>query len=708
MKSLHKKLLLYSMIFFPTASVNLFAQEEEDRPVGDATDSMIEGYVMPIPRQIIPAPQETYWKRGVVRVGSKDRLTYTVELAGRAARTPLLAAELEKKLSKKFSATLSPSTDGAKIVFALEAADLPGNTAVIGKRFATLKDDEGYIIDCVRINGRDHLLVLGKTEQALWRALASLVQLVEKKGDNLHMPSLEIIDYPELKRRALLTDLGGQGFMVGVARWNFNEWKDFIDWMVDYKLNEVWLEIIGSGRLMGNLNPDKGEWIGYPVDLKSYPQVVGRDRPIRRWDEQLKEVVDDTYTMPNVKQEFARELIDYAKSRGIRVMLFIGYDYFSNQFQSVLGVPGNRPDHPEANKVYDGILKEVVSRYDNADGVVIITIENKGVPPTMVDHVVRRAHEARKIIRDINPGMEVGILNDYLEWRPREEFERYAEHMPTDDIFQVYTPHTHPQNKSWKRMYGNVFRYELYSQYAWDHAVYIFPERIRKEMRETRSIGFENVVSQAWYFDVMSLNYMTMSECAWNSTGRPLEEYWDIALERVFGAEARDFMRTSLAHTRFDRRQDIVARMILGNHINREFRFWDMYSMTVIDGLKDDWLADMEVDAKASLDAANAALPLVSTEWARELVNMVIKSAERRYYLARCARHLVKATALRDSRDLKGALAEMEHCVQNARDMNQSATSLGIEYPMAMQDARVLDKCLEIQTTIQKDGQKKQ
>jgi len=110
----------------------------------------------------------------------------------------------------------------------------------------------------------------------------------------------------------------------------------------------------------------------------------------------------------------------------------------------------------------------------------------------------------------------------------------------------------------------------------------------------------------------------------------------------------------------------------------------------------------MEVDAKASLDAANAVLPLVSDPWARELVNQTIKSAERRYYLAKCAQHLVKATAL-NARDKKGALAEMELCVENAKAMNEAATSLGIEYPMAMHDLRVLNKCLEIQANMRKN-----
>src|SRR5690606_20736110 len=112
----------------------------------------------------------------------------------------------------------------------------------------------------------------------------------------------------------------------------------------------------------------------------------------------------------NVEKEFVRELIDYTQARGIKCILLIGYDYFANQIPYVLGVPANDPSHREANKVYDAILREIVQRYDNAQGVCFITIENKNVPPTMVDEVVRRMHEGRAIVKAINPKMEVGVL----------------------------------------------------------------------------------------------------------------------------------------------------------------------------------------------------------------------------------------------------------------------------------------------------------
>jgi hypothetical protein len=144
--------------------------------------------------------------------------------------------------------------------------------------------------------------------------------------------------------------------------------------MVDQKLNGLWLEFIGSGRLMGNLNVDAGEWAGFPLALKSHPELVLKDRPIRRWDPEKKAVVPDKYTAPNVEKDFIRELIDYAQARGVECHLLIGYDYFANQLPVVLGIPHNDPSNPEANRVYDVILKEIVERYPNASGVSLCTI----------------------------------------------------------------------------------------------------------------------------------------------------------------------------------------------------------------------------------------------------------------------------------------------------------------------------------------------
>ena len=102
-------------------------------------------------------------------------------------------------------------------------------------------------------------------------------------------------------------------------------------------------------------------------------------------------------------------------------------------------------------------------------------------------------------------------------------------------------------------------------------------------------------------------------------------------------------MRTALAHTRFDRRADIIARMILGNFVDRPFRFWDMYVLTMNNGLTEEMLEELRIDAEASLRAAQAADPKVTGKQGREMLDVVITSAERRLFLATSAAQWLKA-----------------------------------------------------------------
>jgi hypothetical protein len=660
---------------------------------GEASRAMEKQQIAGIPIQVFPTPQEAYLKGKPIGLGPVSGYTFALEAVGSASSLTLFRAELDKRLQARFGGRAG-TAQGPKILFALSAQDLPVEAERIGRHLDTIEDREGYVMTPARAGSAEYVLVAGKSEAALWRAFSSLVQLIEEKDGQLSFPGVELIDYPHMKQRGLLVDMGGQGFMVGQSRWEFDQWKEFVDWMVDQKLNELWLEFIGGATLMGTLDIKKGEWIGFPLELKSYPQMVCRDRPIKRWDSALGKVVEDKYTAPNVRQEFVRELIDYAQARGIKCVLMIGYDYFANQISLFLGVPHNDPSHREANKVYDTLLQEIVERYSNAQGVTLITMENAQVPPSMVDEVARRAGEGRTIVKKINPKMDVGLLNDYLEKRPHEEFERYAQLMPTD-VYQLYSPHTSPQDKSWKRLYGDVYRYEFCSQYAWNHIAYIFPERMQREVVRSYCNGYRKILTQAWLADVFLLNFTAFAESAWNTTGTPLPEFWDATLTRVFGAAAKDDMRTALAHTRFDRRADIIARMILGNYVDRPFRFWDMYVLTMNRGLSEEMLEELRVDAEVSLRAARAAEPKVAGKQGREMLEVVMTSAERRLYLATSAKHWLKAVRALKAGDKATAATAIEACLVEAGKLEQAAVKLGIEYPMGILDDDVIARYRE-------------
>jgi hypothetical protein len=704
-----------------TVALTLRAQEEQDRPVGEVTKEMLKkvpkewvgaggppgadaGRVIETSAhssRVLPTPQETYGGENSLSLGSAAAPAYSIGLLGEAQSQAALPGELNKRITKRFGRAAT-GTGGLRFLFSTDAAVLPLEGERMARSLRTMDGPESYVLKALNRDGQDYVLVLGKTTRALWRALPTVAQLIQQKGDALSFPDVEILDYPQMLERALITDLGGQGFMVGQSRWEYAQWQEFVDWMVDHKFNELWLEVIGSGRLMGNLNPEKGEWIGFPLQLKSYPQLVAKDRPIKRWDEKAGRVVDDKYTAPNVRQDFARDLIDYAQARGVKCVIFIGYDYFANQLPYTLGVPANDPSHRGANKIYDTILKEVVERYSNVQGVIFHTIENKNVPPSMVDEVVRRAGEGTAIVKEINPAIDTGMLNDYLEWRPREEFERYSEGLAKLNMYQVYAPHSSPQNKSWLRIHRDVFRYKFGSQYAWDHVAYLFPERFKREMQEDYINGYRKVISQAWYAEVFTLNYQAFAGMAWNSTGTPLDEFWDTTLERAFGPKAKGPMRTALAHTRFDLRFDIISRIIIEDRIDRGFQFWDMYRLTQLSGINDQMLADLEQDAAASLAAAQEARPLVTSAGAREMCEMVITSAERRYYLATSGRQFLKARAAEKAGDRAAAIAAIDRSLAEGAKLERAAAKLGIEYPMATHDDEVVAVYRQFKQKLQK------
>ena len=83
---------------------------------------------------------------------------------------------------------------------------------------------------------------------------------------------------------------------------------------------------------------------------------------------------------------------------------------------------------------------------------------------------------------------------------------------------------------------------------------------------------------------------------------------------------------------------------------DRPFTYWDMYTLHRYQRLTDAMLASVEADARSSLEAAEAALPLSPPD-SKELVQMTRISAERRLWLATSARHLLKARELKKGGD---------------------------------------------------------
>lgn len=648
---------------------------------------------------ITPTPQEVYWGNEKQIVADNGQMPCRIDVRDKNTDTALLKSEFAKRIRKNFDTDVKFTGNcGLEVVFTINPADIAQridkyclNTKVLG--------DQGYVLCSFAENGQNKVVIYGNSKTGLLYGMVTLVQLFEIQAQSLLLPDVTIIDHPLMKDRGLLVDLGGQGYMVGPSRWDLQQWKEFVDWMVDNKFNFIHLEFIGSGQMMGNLDMKKNEWAGFPVDLKCYPNIVCKDRPIRRWDEEKQAVVDDSYTAPNVEKEFVGELIEYCKERSIKTYLFIGYDYFAKQIKVVMDLPHNDPTHLGANKVYDDILREITAKYSNADGVMLCTIESMRAPKEMINVIIKRMHKAYDIIHSINPEMEIGLLADYLTWQENDlqQLKLLKDSLP-EDFQLVWSPHSQPQQKSWQRVFGDILKYSNYSQYAWDDVVYVFPDRIQAEIARFYADGYKGLVSQAWYFSAFQVNYMAMAEYCWNLSACPVDYFWDKSMEKVFGADAKDFMRTALEHTNFDIRFDVIARQIATGKIDRMMTFWDMYvhHKSFIDTHN---LEILKEDARISLMAAEAALPLAK-ESSKPVVQMTIISAKRRYYVATSALHLLKARQLKKNRRDDEAFAEMAKSLAEGEKLLAAARQLGIEYPMAVRDDEYVETLQEFDRQI--------
>jgi len=642
--------------------------------------------------RVIPEPRETHVAGEPIAVGDSNALNVVFHYHSELI-PELIDAEIQKRLRTTFGVSPVADRPVMTIDFFL------GKDAVSTIRPKLADDmsdigDQGYVLEV--LDGTPRRVIVGaNATRGIWSAMSTVVQLIEKKDDTFYFPDVKIVDFPAFKERGLLVDLGGQGYMIGPSAFNFEQWKEYIDWMVDRKYSHIFFEIIGSGKLMGNLDMEKNQWIGYPVDLKSYPQLVCRNRPLRTWDAEKEEQVWIKYTAPNVEDEFLGELIDYAKDRGISPHLQIAQDYFTKQLQPVLGIPDRAPEHPESTAFYDKVLHELVTRYSNVDGIAIITIETKRPiithGPNVMSVIAQRIKTARKIIHGVNPDLEIALLADYIEFMPNE-MEQVAyirDQLP--GIRNFYTPHHQPQQKAWNRVWPGGWKYALYTQYAWDYTVYMLPEIIRDEVLRIHADGYRSIVSQAWYHDVFQVNFDALAEYSWNPTTTHANRFMEKDIARLFSEPARKAVKEALSHTRFDRRMDVLSRQIVADKIDRLHKYWDMYTYHEY-RVTEPFVTELRDDARQSLVAAKEALVLETSGKSKTLIETILISAERRYHFAESVLNLLDALQAVKQDEWTVAEVKIRSAEVEAKRMVIAARGLGLMYPIAVYDDDFLYK----------------
>jgi hexosaminidase len=147
-----------------------------------------------------------------------------------------------------------------------------------GEEIQSLREDESYSLHV----GSSRVVLQAPTPVGILRGLATLFQLIDKDDEGLFMPAVRIQDKPRFPWRGLLIDVCRHWMPIDVIKRN-------LDGMAAVKLNV----------LHWHLSEDQG----FRVECMNFPRLheMGSD--------------GDYYT-----QQQVRDVIDYARDRGIRVV----------------------------------------------------------------------------------------------------------------------------------------------------------------------------------------------------------------------------------------------------------------------------------------------------------------------------------------------------------------------------------------------------
>ena len=292
---------------------------------------------MPTPLKLMPYPAEVQQGTGALRIDA----SFFVVLGGYTE--PRLHRAVERFHRQLFQQTAIPLTPvAAAPAIARSAPSAPAlliNTDHASKDIQELGEDEGYTLEVMtgvaKLNASTPLGVL--------RGLQTFLQLVEVTPDGFAVPAVTIHDQPRFPWRGLMIDSGRHYIPLDVIKRN-------LDAMEAVKMN------VFHWHLSENQ--------GFRVESKKFPRLheLGSDHLY--------------YT-----QEEVRDLIAYARDRGIRVVpefdmpghstaWFVGYPELASgpgpyQIERKWGVfdPAMDPTNDKTYKFLDEFIAEMAKLF---------------------------------------------------------------------------------------------------------------------------------------------------------------------------------------------------------------------------------------------------------------------------------------------------------------------------------------------------------
>jgi hexosaminidase len=310
-----------------------------------------------------------------------------------------IARSLERiETQTGISIPTSPSTGGASGALAV-SVDGPGQT------IQSVEEDESYSLDVSSLGARLH----AATVVGAVRGLETLQQLVQTDATGYFLPAVSIRDTPRFRWRGLMVDCGRHFMPVDVI-------KRTLDGMAAVKLNVFhW-----------HLSEDQG----FRIESRDFPRLTGLGS-------------DGLF----YTQEQAREIVAYARDRGIRVVpefdmpghtsaWFVGYPHLASapgpfHIEREFGVfdPVMDPTRESTYKFLDTFIAEMAAVFPD-HFMHIGGDENNGVEWKANPRI-------QAFMREHNL-QDTAALQNYFNQRLLKILEKHGKHMIGWD--EILTP----------------------------------------------------------------------------------------------------------------------------------------------------------------------------------------------------------------------------------------------------------------------------
>ena len=192
----------------------------------------------------------------------------------------------------------------------------------VPEEYVILSKTQGYVIEVKEKKAEIYF----KGYKGAIYAISTLRQLLyEQPGTKGYCINESfILDYPEMEKRSLSTS--GPAWYAGYGRvgfdmqlWGYEQWKEFIEICSDYKINQLNMCMYGY----------------WPFEFEDYPETVFRDFKMKVWNRESDNWLDIKYTHPNLVKPFLPGLIEYAHLHGIDIYAYIGLNSYNGGYSNV-------------------------------------------------------------------------------------------------------------------------------------------------------------------------------------------------------------------------------------------------------------------------------------------------------------------------------------------------------------------------------------